>query len=891
MTTPSATQFVNIGERTNVTGSAAFKKMIMAGDYTRAVEVARSQVENGAQVVDVNMDEGLLDAEFAMTTFLKLIAAEPDIARVPIMIDSSKWSVIEAGLKCVSGKPIVNSISMKEGEEAFLHYARRCMAYGAAVVVMAFDEVGQADTQARKVEICARAYDLLMGIGFPPEDIIFDPNVFAVATGIEEHNNYGVDFIEACRAIKARCPHVHISGGLSNLSFSFRGNEPVRRAMHSVFLYHAIPAGMDMGIVNAGQLDVYDTIDPELRTACEDVVLNRDPDAGDRLVALAEKYRGTDAVAEKAAAEWRSLPVTKRLEYALVKGIDAHVVDDTEECRQQFARPIEVIEGPLMDGMNVVGDLFGSGKMFLPQVVKSARVMKKAVAHLLPFIEAAKEPGAKGKGKIVMATVKGDVHDIGKNIVGVVLQCNGFDVVDLGVMVPWSKILAAANENDADMIGLSGLITPSLDEMVTVAEEMKRAGMTMPLLIGGATTSKVHTALRISPAYDGPIVHVLDASRAVGVATTLVSDTQRDAYVLGIAEDYEKVRIARANKGQNDLLPLAEARARGLKLDMALKAPPAAQPGVHRFDDWDLADLRDYIDWTPFFRAWELAGNFPAILTDEVVGESATGLYEDAQAMLDTIIAEKWLTARGVAGLWACHRHDDDVWVYTEHRESHRSPDGASIPEGFHIPNLDRTQEATVRLPFLRQQIAKREGRANMCLADFIDPAGDWMGGFAVGIHGIDAHIARFKADNDDYNDILLKALADRLAEAFAERLHAHVRTDLWGYAPGEPLTNEALVREQYRGIRPAPGYPACPEHSLKTTLFAMLDAEANTGLELTESFAMLPTAAVSGFYFGHAEAEYFGVARIGQDQVADYATRRGVDVKQAERWLRPNLD
>ncbi len=890
-TSSSATQFVNIGERTNVTGSAAFKKMIMAGDYTRAVEVARQQVENGAQVVDVNMDEGLLDAEFAMTTFLKLIAAEPDIARVPIMIDSSKWSVIEAGLKCVSGKPIVNSISMKEGEEAFLHYARRCMAYGAAVVVMAFDEVGQADTQERKVEICSRAYDLLMGIGFPPEDIIFDPNVFAVATGIEEHNNYGVDFIEACKAIKARCPHVHISGGLSNLSFSFRGNEPVRRAMHSVFLYYAIPAGMDMAIVNAGQLDVYDTIDPELRQACEDVVLNRDPEAGDRLVALAEKYRGTDAVAEKQAAEWRSLPVTKRLEYALVKGIDAHVVDDTEECRQQFARPIEVIEGPLMDGMNVVGDLFGSGKMFLPQVVKSARVMKKAVAHLLPFIEAAKEPGAKGKGKIVMATVKGDVHDIGKNIVGVVLQCNGFDVVDLGVMVPWSKIIAAANENDADMIGLSGLITPSLDEMVTVAEEMKRAGMTMPLLIGGATTSKVHTALRISPAYDGPIVHVLDASRAVGVATTLVSDTQRDAYVIGVAEEYEKVRIARANKGQNDLLPLAEARARGLKVDMALKAPPAAQPGVHRFDDWDLADLRGHIDWTPFFRAWELAGNFPAILTDEVVGESATGLYEDAQAMLDRIIAEKWLTARGVAGLWACHRHDDDVWVYTKHSESHRSPDGASIPDGFHIPNLDRTQEATVRLPFLRQQIAKREGRANMCLADFIDPAGDWMGGFAVGIHGIDEHIARFKADNDDYNDILLKALADRLAEAFAERLHAHVRTDLWGYAPGEQLTNDALVREQYRGIRPAPGYPACPEHSLKRTLFAMLDAEANTGLELTESFAMLPTAAVSGFYFGHAEAEYFGVARIGQDQVADYATRRGVDVKQAERWLRPNLD
>ncbi len=889
--TNSATQFVNIGERTNVTGSARFKKLIMAGDYPAAVEVALQQVESGAQVLDVNMDEGLLDAEYAMTTFLKLIAAEPDIARIPFMVDSSKWSVIEAGLKCVSGKPIVNSISMKEGEEQFLAQAKKCMAYGAAVVVMAFDEVGQADTQARKVEICERAYKLLMTIGFPPEDIIFDPNVFAVATGIEEHNNYAVDFIEACREIKARCPHCHISGGLSNLSFSFRGNEPVRRAMHSVFLYYAIPAGMDMGIVNAGQLDVYDTIDPELRQACEDVVLNRDPEAGDRLVALAEKYRGTDAAAEKQAAEWRSLPVTKRLEYALVKGIDAHVVDDTEECRQQFARPIEVIEGPLMDGMNVVGDLFGSGKMFLPQVVKSARVMKKAVAHLLPFIEAAKEPGAKGKGKIVMATVKGDVHDIGKNIVGVVLQCNGFDVVDLGVMVPWTKILQAANENDADMIGLSGLITPSLDEMVTVAEEMKRAGMTMPLLIGGATTSKVHTALRISPAYDGPIVHVLDASRAVGVATTLVSDTQRDAYVLDIAAEYEKVRVARAGKGQNDLLPLAEARARGLKVDMALKAPPAAQPGVHRFDDWDLADLRGYIDWTPFFRAWELAGNFPAILTDEVVGESASGLYEDAQAMLDRIIAEKWLTARGVAGLWACHRHDDDVWVYTEHRESHRSPDGASIPDGFHIPNLDRTQEATVRLPFLRQQIAKREGRANMCLADFIDPAGDWMGGFAVGIHGIEPHLVRYKADHDDYNDILLKALADRLAEAFAERLHAHVRTDLWGYAPGEQLTNEALVREQYRGIRPAPGYPACPEHSLKRTLFDMLDAEANTGLELTESFAMLPTAAVSGFYFGHAEAEYFGVARIGQDQVADYATRRGVDARQAERWLRPNLD
>ncbi|WP_374296838.1 methionine synthase [Sphingomonas sp.] len=866
MTTNSSTQFVNVGERTNVTGSAAFKKMIMAGDYARAVEVARSQVENGAQVVDVNMDEGLLDAEYAMTTFLKLIAAEPDIARVPIMIDSSKWSVIEAGLKCVSGKPIVNSISMKEGEEQFLHHARLCMAYGAAVVVMAFDEVGQADTKDRKVEICARAYDLLTGIGFPPEDIIFDPNVFAVATGIEEHNNYGVDFIEACREIKARCPHVHISGGLSNLSFSFRGNEPVRRAMHSIFLYHAIPAGMDMGIVNAGQLDVYDTIDPALRTACEDVILNRDPEAGERLVALAETFRGTDAVAEKQAAEWRGLEVTKRLEYALVKGIDAHVVDDTEELRAAVAarggRPIEVIEGPLMDGMNVVGDLFGSGKMFLPQVVKSARVMKKAVAHLLPFIEAAKEPGAKGKGKVIMATVKGDVHDIGKNIVGVVLQCNGFEVVDLGVMVPWAKILEAANENDADMIGLSGLITPSLDEMVTVAEEMSRANMTMPLLIGGATTSKVHTALRIAPAYTGPVVHVLDASRAVGVATTLVSDTQAEGYVAGIAAEYQKVRDARAGKGQNDLLPLAEARARGFTADMMLKASAPKQPGVHVFDDWSLEDLRHYIDWTPFFRAWELAGNFPAILDDEVVGESARSLYADAQAMLDRIIAEKWLTARGVAALWPCRRDGDDV----------------VLDEG-------------TRLPFLRQQIAKREGRANMCLADFIDPAGDWLGGFAVGIHGIEPHLARFKAEVDDYNDILLKALADRLAEAFAEALHAHVRTALWGYAEGEQLTNDALIREQYRGIRPAPGYPACPEHSLKRTLFDLLGAEEAVGIELTESFAMLPTAAVSGFYFGHAQAEYFGVARIGEDQVADYATRRGVDVAQATRWLRPNLD
>ncbi|MDY1007700.1 methionine synthase [Sphingomonas sp. CFBP9019] len=875
MTTPSSTSFVNIGERTNVTGSARFKKLIMAGDYPAAVEVARQQVESGAQVLDVNMDEGLLDAHHAMTTFLKLIAAEPDIARIPFMVDSSKWSVIEAGLKCVSGKPIVNSISMKEGEEQFLAQARKCMAYGAAVVVMAFDEVGQADTKDRKVEICERAYKLLVGIGFPPEDIIFDPNVFAVATGIEEHDNYGVDFIEACREIKARCPHVHISGGLSNFSFSFRGNEPVRRAMHSVFLYYAIPAGMDMAIVNAGQLDIYDDIDPELRQAVEDVVLNKDPEAGERLVQLAERYRGTDVVAEKAAAEWRSLDVNKRLEYALVKGIDLHVVEDTEEARQIIdgngGRPIEVIEGPLMDGMNVVGDLFGSGKMFLPQVVKSARVMKKAVAHLLPYIEAAKEPGARGKGKIIMATVKGDVHDIGKNIVGVVLQCNGFDVVDLGVMVPWSKILEAANENDADMIGLSGLITPSLDEMVTVAEEMKRAGMTMPLLIGGATTSKVHTALRIAPAYDGPVVHVLDASRAVGVASTLVSDTIRDEFVTKTADEYEAVRVARANKGQSELIPIETARERGFVADFALKPGAPAKPGVHVFADWDLTDLRDYIDWTPFFRAWELAGNFPAILTDEVVGESASSLYADAQAMLDTIVAEKWLTPRGVVGLWPARREGDDVVV--------------SHTRGHDMPHED------VRLPMLRQQISKREGRANMCLADFVDPAGDWFGGFAVGIHGIDEHIARFKAGHDDYNDILLKALADRFAEAFAERLHKHVRQELWGYAPEEQLTNDALIKEQYRGIRPAPGYPACPDHSLKPILFDLLDAETATGLELTESFAMFPTAAVSGFYFGHPQAEYFGVARVGRDQLEDYAARRGVDLPIAERWLRPNLD
>ena len=872
MTQPtSSARFINIGERTNVTGSAAFKKLIMAGDYAAAVEVARQQVENGAQVIDVNMDEGLLDAVHAMTTFLKLIAAEPDIARVPVMIDSSKFEVIEAGLKCVSGKPIVNSISMKEGEEAFLHHARKCMDYGAAVVVMAFDETGQADTKQRKVEICKRAYDLLVAEGFPPEDIIFDPNIFAVATGIEEHNNYGVDFIEAVRELRELCPHAHYSGGLSNLSFSFRGNEPVRRAMHSVFLYHAIPAGLDMAIVNAGQLDVYDQIDPALRVACEDVILNRDADATERLITLAESFKGKDAKAEKEAEEWRGWAVTKRLEHALVKGIDAHIVEDTEEARQSANRPIEVIEGPLMDGMNVVGDLFGSGKMFLPQVVKSARVMKKAVAHLIPFIEAEKdllpEEERKAKGRIIMATVKGDVHDIGKNIVGVVLQCNGYEVIDLGVMVPWPTILAAANDNKADMIGLSGLITPSLDEMVTVAEEMQRAGMTMPLLIGGATTSKVHTALKIDPAYDGPVIHVLDASRAVGVASKLLSDTQRDDYVAEVADEYTHVRDARSGKSASVLLPLEEARANFYDAFLSDKPAPPEQPGVHVFPDWDLAHLRAFIDWTPFFRAWELHGNYPAILTDEVVGETATQLFADANAMLDTIIAEKWLTARGVAGLWPCARDGDDVTIHLAETEEH------------------------VRLPFLRQQVKKSRDRANMCLADFIDPAGDWIGGFAVGIHGIEPHSARFLADKDDYSDILLKALADRFAEAFAEALHQHVRTTLWGYAPSEQLTNAALIKEEYRGIRPAPGYPACPDHSLKPILFDLLDAPKNAGLTLTESFAMWPTAAVSGFYFGHPESQYFGVARVGRDQVEDYAARRGVSVEQAERWLRPNLD
>jgi len=859
-------RFVNIGERCNVTGSARFKKLILSGDYDAAVEVARDQVENGAQILDVNMDEALLDSEQAMTIFLKRIAAEPDIARIPVMVDSSKWSVIEAGLKCVSGKPIVNSISLKEGEGPFLDLAGKCRAYGAAVVIMAFDEVGQADTIDRKVGICKRAYDLLVAHGTDPNDIIFDPNIFAVATGIEEHRTYAIDFIEAAREIRRRCPGTHISGGLSNLSFSFRGNEPVRRAMHSVFLYHAIPAGMDMGIVNAGQLDVYDAIDAELREACEDVILDRRDDATERLVTLAEKFRGTDAAAEKAAAEWRSLPVTERLSYALVKGIDAHIVDDTEEARQQFARPIQVIEGPLMDGMNVVGDLFGSGKMFLPQVVKSARVMKRAVAHLIPFIEAEKEKtgATKGKGRIVMATVKGDVHDIGKNIVGVVLQCNGFEVIDLGVMVPWQDILKAANDNQADMIGLSGLITPSLDEMVTVAGEMQRLGFKTPLLIGGATTSKAHTALRIDPAYQGPVIHVLDASRAVGVASSLVSDTQREPLIASTADDYDKLRKSRERSGQSELATIEEARANGFQFDPSGQAPPPQYPGLHHMGDWQLKDLKASIDWTPFFRAWELAGNYPAILDDPVVGESARSLFEDGQRMLDRLVAERWVTPKATVGLWRCMREGDDVLVLSGNE--------------------------WVRMPFLRQQVKKREGRANLCLADFINPDGeDWIGGFAVGIHGLDPHLKRFKEENDDYSDILLKALADRLAESFAEVLHAEVRNRLWAYAD-EHFSNAQLIRESYQGIRPAPGYPACPDHTMKVTLFDILGG-APGGVALTENYAMWPTSAVSGFYFGHRDSQYFGVARIGRDQLDDYAARRGVPVGEAERWLRPNLD
>jgi 5-methyltetrahydrofolate--homocysteine methyltransferase len=868
--------FVNVGERTNVTGSAQFKKLIKEDRYEEAVEVARQQVANGAQIIDVNMDEGLIDSEAAMVRFLNLIAAEPDIARVPVMVDSSKWSVIEAGLRCLQGKGIVNSISMKEGEEAFLEHARKVRQYGAAAVVMAFDEEGQADTAARKIEICSRAYRLLTEqLDFPPEDIIFDPNIFAIATGIEEHNNYAVDFIEATRELKKRFPASHVSGGVSNVSFSFRGNDTVREAIHSVFLYHAIKAGMDMGIVNAGALAIYDDLDPTLRERVEDVVLNRRPDATERLLEIADNYKKKkgEAVAENLA--WREKPVRERLAHALVHGIDQYVVEDTEEARQQVARPLDVIEGALMDGMNVVGDLFGAGKMFLPQVVKSARVMKKAVAYLLPYIEAEKaRTGDVGKsnGKIVMATVKGDVHDIGKNIVGVVLRCNNFDVVDLGVMVPAQKILDTAIAEQADMIGLSGLITPSLEEMGHVAREMQRQGFTVPLLIGGATTSRAHTALKIEPHYKSPCVWVKDASRAVGVAQSLVSKDLVDGFMAKIRAEYAEVRERHRHRGPGkQLVPLEKARAQRFSCDWASYQPPQpAKPGLTVFDDYDLAELRRYIDWTPFFQAWELAGHYPAILTDEVVGAQASELFADAQAMLDRIVTEKWLTARAVIGFWPAANVMDDVEIQA---------DGGKV-----------------MLHHLRQQADKPIERPNLCLSDFIAPKEfgkpDWVGGFAVtaGL-GIEPHLERFRVDNDDYSAIILKALADRLAEAFAERMHERVRREFWGYVPDEALENEALIAEQYQGIRPAPGYPACPDHTEKTTLFRLLDATANAGIELTEGFSMYPAAAVSGWYFSHPDSQYFVVGRLTREQVEDYARRKGWSREEAERWLASNLD
>ena len=871
-TTPEATvaiaSFVNVGERTNVTGSAAFKKLILAGDYAKAVEVARQQVENGAQIIDVNMDEGLLDAVEAMTTFLKLIAAEPDIARVPVMIDSSKWEVIEAGLKCVSGKPIVNSISMKEGEDAFLHHARLCMDYGAAVVVMAFDEKGQADSKERKVEICERAYKLLTGIGFPPEDIIFDPNIFAVATGMEEHDRYGLDFIEAVAEIKARCPHVHTSGGLSNLSFSFRGNEPVRRAMHSVFLYHAIRAGLDMAIVNAGQIDIYDTIDPALREACEDVILARRADATERLIAMAESFKGTDAKTAKEAEEWRGWDVVRRIEHALVKGIDAHIVEDTEEARLLHARPIEVIEGPLMAGMNTVGDLFGAGKMFLPQVVKSARVMKQAVAHLLPYIEAEKtRTGLGSKGKILMATVKGDVHDIGKNIVGVVLGCNGYDVVDLGVMVSCDNILKAALEHRVDIIGLSGLITPSLEEMAHVASEMQRLKMKQPLLIGGATTSRAHTAIKIAPNTEGAVVYVPDASRAVGVATKLLSTDNRDAYMAEIVAEYEAVRAEHAGRKGATLVTLEEARANRFTWNEAFAPVVPRQLGLQTMA-LELEDIALLIDWTPFFQSWDLAGRYPAILENETVGEAARQLFADAKAMLAKIVGENWLNARAVFGLWPARGENEDIIIFSDE---------------------SRSRELT-RWVGLRQQHKQPKGRFNVALADYVGER-DYVGAFAVTAgHGIDTRVAEFEAAHDDYSAIMLKSLADRLAEAAAEWLHLQVRQKYWGYASEEALTNDALIAEQYTGIRPAPGYPACPDHTAKRELFALLDAPANAGMTLTESCAMMPAAAVSGFYIGHPAASYFAIPKIGRDQLEDWARRKSMPVKDAEYWLAPLL-
>ena len=905
--------FVNVGERTNVTGSAQFRKLVKEERYEEAVDVARQQVANGAQILDVNMDEGLIDSEKAMTRFLNLIMSEPDIARIPVMVDSSKWSVIEAGLKCLQGKSVVNSISLKEGEEAFIDHARKVLRCGAAAVVMAFDETGQADTCARKVEICTRAYRILVDeVGFPPEDIIFDPNIFAVATGIEEHDNYAVDFIEATRIIKQTLPHCHVSGGVSNVSFSFRGNEPVRAAIHSVFLYHAIKAGMDMGIVNAGAMPIYDDLDPELRERVEDVILNRRKDGTERLLEIAEKFKGKKGETRGEDLSWREKPVRERLAHALVHGLDAFVEIDTEEARQQATRPLDVIEGPLMDGMNAVGDLFGAGKMFLPQVVKSARVMKKAVAYLLPYIEAEKArtgDAGKSNGRIVMATVKGDVHDIGKNIVGVVLACNNFEVVDLGVMVPAQTILDRAREVDADIIGLSGLITPSLEEMSHVAREMQRQGFTLPLMIGGATTSRAHTALKIDPHYKAPTVWVKDASRAVGVAQSLISVDLREKFVAANDADYAEIRERHRNRGDAKRLVSLE-KARGQKFDGGWDTytPPAPkQPGLHVFDDYPLDELVDCIDWTPFFQAWELAGKYPAILDDAIVGPQATELYRDARAMLDTIVREKWLTAKGVFGLWPANSVGDDVVLslLPSGEGAPRADEGASEPGTPGHPRTLRTltptplpegDGLTATLHFLRQQVDKPADRPDFCLADFIAPKDsgkpDWIGMFAVtaGI-GIDEHVARFEATHDDYNAILLKALADRLAEAFAERLHQRVRKEFWGYGADESLDNEALIAEKYRGIRPAPGYPACPEHSEKGALFHLLDAGGNAGMTLTESFAMLPTAAVSGYYFSHPDSQYFVVGRVSKEQALDYAKRKGVDLAQVERWLASNLE
>lgn len=875
LTIDANTLFVNVGERTNVTGSARFKRLIKEEKYAEALDVARQQVESGAQIIDINMDEGMLDAEAAMVRFLNLIAGEPDIARVPIMIDSSKWEVIEKGLKCIQGKGIVNSISMKEGEAAFIHHAKQVRRYGAAVVVMAFDEDGQADTRARKIEICRRAYRILTEeVGFPPEDIIFDPNIFAVATGIEEHNNYAVDFIGACRDIKTELPHALISGGVSNVSFSFRGNDPVREAIHAVFLYHAIRNGMDMGIVNAGQLAIYDDLPAELRDAVEDVVLNRRADGTERLLELAEKYRGNKEGGEtaKVQAEWRAWPVNKRLEYSLVKGITEFIELDTEEARQAAARPIEVIEGPLMDGMNVVGDLFGEGKMFLPQVVKSARVMKQAVAYLEPYIEASKQQGSTN-GKILLATVKGDVHDIGKNIVGVVLQCNNYEIIDLGVMVPTDKILKTAIEQKVDIIGLSGLITPSLDEMVNVAKEMQRQGFTLPLLIGGATTSKAHTAVKIEQNYSGPTVYVQNASRTVGVVSALLSDTQRDEFVARTRKEYETVRIQHGRKKpRTPPVTLAAARENALSLDWDDYTPPVAHRLGVQAVSVSIDTLRNYIDWTPFFMTWSLAGKYPRILEDEVVGEEAKRLFADANAMLDSLAASTSLTPRGVVGLFPANRVGDDIHLYRD----------------------ERRDEVLLVSHHLRQQTEKNDF-PNYCLADFVAPKSsgkrDYLGAFAVtaGLEE-DALAAAYDAQHDDYNKIMVKALSDRLAEAFAEYLHERVRKVYWGYAPNENLSNEDLIRENYQGIRPAPGYPACPEHTEKGQIWQLLDVETHTGMKLTESFAMWPGAAVSGWYFSHPESKYFAVAQLQRDQVEDYARRKGMPVAEAERWLAPNL-